>query len=110
MAEDTVGVVDAKSKEYNVGVDTANFLEIVKAKSEDGYVPQNWDLGLGFNRFEGMSGSEMITEYENSGHSSRFSLNLLLDRVNDSYPDEEKRPDFVKEVAKELKDKIAVEN
>lgn len=110
MAEDTVGLADAKSKEYNVGVHTANFLEAVKARVEKGYNPQNWDLDLGYNSFEGMTGPEMVKEYEKSGHSSRFSLNLLLDRINDSYPDEEERPDFVKEVVKEIIDKIVVEN
>lgn len=110
MAEDALKVSDAKSKEYEVGVHTANFLEAVKANVEEGYKPQNWDLNLGFNPFEDKSGPDMVKEYEKSGHSSPFSLILLLERVNNSYPDKDERPDFVKVIVKELGDKIAVEN
>lgn len=108
MAEKTFQ--DATSKENKVGVDTANFFEALKAKEEDGYEPKNWDLELGYNRFVGLNHSEMIKEYENSGHSTRFSLNLLLERVNDSYPDKDNRSDFVKLIAKELKNKTTLDN
>ena len=101
---------DANSVEYQTGVHTANFFEAVSAQVDKQYEAQNWDFVLGYNRFEGKSPSEMVNEYVNSGHSNPSSLDMLLQRVNDSYPDEEDRPDFVNEVIQELQGRTKENN
>ena len=98
---------DATTAEYRTGVDTANFFEAVKAQVDKEYKPQNWDLASGVNRFEGKNPQEMIEEYRLCGHSSKSSLDLLLQRAKESYPDEGQRTDFVNGIMNELKDKLS---
>lgn len=90
---------------FQIGVQVANALEVVKSSAEPGYKAKNWDLTLGFNRYEGKNPSGIVDEFVSSG-ANESQLGLLVESLRNSYPNLEERPDYVKSVLKVIEDKL----
>lgn len=92
-------------RNFEIGKHVANLLEAVKEKVDGDYRAQNWDIELGYNIYEGKTPSEMVDEYVNSG-AGEPQLSQLVEGLNNSYPDEKNRPEFVKDTLKQIESKL----
>lgn len=90
-------------KESNIGGSVTDFIGTMRMITDLGYLHQTMDPN-GINRFEGKTAEEMVGEYKASGHSQ--NLDILLQSVEDNYKDDEKKPDFYKQVTEVIQKEI----
>lgn len=94
-----------QEQEFAVGMHVANALEAIKGEVEEGYQVFNWDNDLNYNRYKGMDPKGMVDEFVGSG-ATETHLGLLNEGIRNSYPEEEKRPQYVKEVLDSIEEKL----